>query len=368
MRFMKDDPTRTDPLALLTAARMSAITSIISPRNEYLVANGDNNLLLYEDVVLSVGGGIFLTDRKVLDTSNLDSGTSFLMGRDYYVYICDNPTNDEIYKISLNSTFPNGFNADNSRKIGGFHYGQCRRHNEKLQPINAAGVQRGAGWESNIYQGIVPRSVWTMLHRPKCAPEGMTYLTSGSWLDIYISSGDGAGGLRSAFNELPETGTEGNHWYTMCEKLFAANKRMPSKEEWIEGALGAPPGQDGNNTNAWAATTNTARQRTGFVAPAVSSVGCRDTTGNVWEWINEFVTRYDLTGTAAIQASWTWRDVFPGGEHGQVYMNASNQFCALLVGGTWNHGVLAGPRAVHGSGVPWSVSAHFGVRGACDSL
>ena len=31
----------------------------------------------------------------------------------------------------------------------------------------------------------VPRSVWTLGHRPKCSPEGMVYLGGGTWVDIY---------------------------------------------------------------------------------------------------------------------------------------------------------------------------------------
>ena len=57
----------------------------------------------------------------------LDTGVSFTPGRDYYIYLClqapaqagQLPTATLV--VSLNSTFPSGYNADNSRKIGGFH-------------------------------------------------------------------------------------------------------------------------------------------------------------------------------------------------------------------------------------------------------
>jgi len=346
---------------------MAAITDIVSPRTDYLTVTGESGILVYEDVVLSVGDAVFKTERTTLSTSNLDTGTAFQVGSDYYVYICDNGSDTEAFRISLNTTFPAGFNADSSRKIGGFHFGQCRRHNAiTLQPINTAGVERGTGWESNVYSGILPRSVWTMMHRPKCSPEGMVYLTSGIWVDIYLSSPNGAGGLRSAFNELPATGTEGHHWYNFAELLLGSNKRMMTYAEFCECALGAPQGADGNNTNAWAQTTNTARQRTGFVGPAVSSFGCRDTTGNVYEWVDELVTRYDASGANAIQSSWTWHDVFPG--YGRAHMNSPNQLVALLAGGAWNVGVAAGPRSVHANLRPWYAGAGSGVRGACESL
>jgi hypothetical protein len=363
---MIDDPTRTKELALLTTAKVAAVSDIVAPTNEYISALGDAGLRITEGTVITIGDAIFNTAGTTLSVAHLDTGASFQQGRDYYVYICDNGSDNEVYKISLNGTFPTSFNADTSRKIGGFHFGQCRRHNANMQPINAAGVERGAGWEGNVYAGIIPRSVWTLKHRPKCAPEGMVYLGSGTWIDIYLSSGNGSGGLRSAFNELPETGTEGNHWFTMNEKLLAAGKRMPTYAEFCQSALGAPQGQDNNNTNAWAQATNTARQRTGFVAPAVSSIGCRDTTGNVWEWLDELISRYDASGGAA-PGAWAWYNNLGAGQ-GQAYMNASNQLIALIAGGAWGNGVIAGPRAVSCSHVPWNVRASIGVRGACDAL
>ena len=75
------------------------------------------------------------------------------MGTDYYIYCCD-PTNgsdtvdrDEVFVISKNSTYPSGYTADNSRKIGGFHYGKCRYVNALGNPINSSGAENGSGWK-----------------------------------------------------------------------------------------------------------------------------------------------------------------------------------------------------------------------------
>ena len=128
-RLLVDDVTKTDRRALLNVNKMATISDIVTPTNQYLYASGANELTIVDGCMISVGGaGIFSTENKVLNASNLDMGSAFEVGKDYYVYICDSriDAQDEQYIISLNSTYPNGWNATNSRKIGGFHYGRCR--------------------------------------------------------------------------------------------------------------------------------------------------------------------------------------------------------------------------------------------------
>jgi hypothetical protein len=366
---MIDDPTKTNPLALLTTAKIAAISDAVTPQREYLYASGDNTLAIAENCVFSVGEAsptsIFRTQYAAIGAANLDTG-SFQAGKDYYVYVCDDGIANEVFKISLNSTFPTGYNAVNSRKIGGFHYGKCRRVDAQLRPVSSTGVAYGSGWEGNVYDGIVPRSVWTLRHRPKCPPEGMAYLGDGVWVDIYLSSDDGMGGLKSTYGGIPLTGTEGLDWYSFNDRALVMGKRLLSYGEFCRMAYGSPQGNDGNNTNAWSATTNTGRNSAGGVVNAVSSMGARDAAGNVWEWLGEFVTRYDASGVGAI-GGFAWRDVLGAG-NGKAHMNAEYQLVALLGGGYWGHGVYAGCRAVGCSNVPWDVNAGFGVRLACGSL
>lgn len=194
-RLLVDDVTKTDARALLNVNKMATISDIVAPSNEYIYASGANELTVVEGCVIAVGGaGIFKTANTILTAANLDAGSAFAVGKDYYVYICDSRIDsaDEKYVISLNSTYPTGWNATNSRKIGGFHYGRCRKVDSNLQPLNGSSVIFGTGWESAVSNGIVPRSVWTLGHRPKCSPEGMVYLGGGTWVDIYLNSDDGA--------------------------------------------------------------------------------------------------------------------------------------------------------------------------------
>lgn len=378
-RIFVDDVTKTDRRALLNVNKLATISDIVAPTSQYLYASGANEITVIEGCVIAVGGaGIFKTGNTVLNASNLDIGAAFAVGSDYYVYICDSrqDAQDEQYIISLNSTYPSGWNASNSRKIGGFHYGRCRKINDNMQPVNSSGAIFGTGWESAVSNGILPRSVWTLGHRPKCSPEGMVYLGGGTWVDIYLNSDDGAQGLKSEYNCAPMTGTEGMNWYTFTERLMKSGKRMPDYSEFCAYAFGSPQGLDGANTNAWTATTNTGRGTTGSVVNAVSAVGCVDAVGRVWEWLNDLITRAEHATNAEYHptAAWGWdkksplRDNATKYDVGNIYQYYAYSLAALLAGGGWGSGVRAGARAVYCYHYPWHVNTTVGVRGACDSM
>lgn len=378
-RIFVDDVTKTDRRALLNVNKLATISDIVAPTSQYLYASGANEITVIEGCVIAVGGaGIFKTGNTVLNASNLDIGAAFAVGSDYYVYICDSrqDAQDEQYIISLNSTYPSGWNASNSRKIGGFHYGRCRKINDNMQPVNSSGAIFGTGWESAVSNGILPRSVWTLGHRPKCSPEGMVYLGGGTWVDIYLNSDDGAQGLKSEYNCAPMTGTEGMNWYTFTERLMKSGKRMPDYSEFCAYAFGSPQGLDGANTNAWTATTNTGRGTTGSVVNAVSAVGCVDAVGRVWEWLNDLITRAEHATNTEFHptVAWGWdkksplRDNATKYDVGNIYQYYAYSLAALIAGGIWYDGVHAGARAVFCNYYPWYVHTNIGVRAACDSM
>ncbi len=416
-RLMKDDATKTSPLALITTAKMAAIADVVAPVNDYIKAEGDATIAVNENCVITIGNSIFMTTAASLGVSDLDTGSVFVPGKDYYVYICDNGADDETYKISQNSTFPAGYNSTNSRKIGGFHYGKCRRVDALLRPISTSNAIYGAGWETNVYDGIVPRSVWTLRHRPKCSPEGMTYIGHGLWVDIYLASDNGAGAIQSVLGGIPLTGTEGHNWFSLRDRALMVGKRFLTYDEWCDAAMGSPQGNDADNEMAWSATTNTGRNPAGGVANAVSSIGCRDCVGNVWEWLRSITlnanggtvlmgstgatnytypsydgsragqvvsggtghgttTRAHNATSAPVGGAWGYDKVSPLGDttggnpkNGNVHQYYDWQTTAFLAGGRWSSGVLAGCRTVstttHGL---WLVSSDLGVRCACEAV
>lgn len=320
-----------------------------------------------------------------LDASNLDAGNEFVIGKDYTVYRQD----DESYVISQDA------NKTGAHKIGGFHYGVCRRVNAALQPINTAGAVRGSGWESNVYNGILPRSVWDQGHRPTCDPKGMTYLGNGTWVDIYLSSDNGAGGLASAYNSVPLTGTEGLNWYGFAERALAVGKRLLTYEEFCQMAFGSPGGLYESNDNAWSSRLNTGRQATGYVRNAVSSIGCRDAAGNVWEWTSSLITRAEhtnLNGNGVFSSAdgaragkpytdgnghynatkdgvWDYDTVspFPSG-NGTIYEYNDFSLVGLVCGGPWHAGTRAGANTVCLQFCVWELREYIGMRCACNGL
>lgn len=368
-KFFVYDESMTNTKAKITTAKLAAMSDIIASEKKFLNA-GDastpNALTLDADVLIAVGNSVFRTAETELTVSNLDTGTGFTVGSDYYVYCCDPSSGsdtsdvDEEYKISLNSTYPDGYTAENSRKIGGFHYGIVRVTDDTGKAVGTDSKEYGTAWTSNVYTGILPASVWTVLHRPKCEdPSGMVYVSGGLWADIYLDSDDGNDGLASVYNATPITGTESLNWYIAVEKARRVGKRLPSYADFIQYAYGSPEGTDSGNTNAWSATGNTARQVTGYVKNAVSAVGCRDCVGNVWEWLDELCL--DPTATA-----WNWQDVLGSG-FGDAYIPSQTALHALGAGGDWVSGIHDGARAVIANGYPWVVNTHFGVRCVCDS-
>ena len=220
MKYLLHDSTFTNPKSMIDIMKLAYMNDVISSDSDrYITAVGSTSpksITVDGNLLVAVGDSLFLTSEVTLTESNLDTG-SFTLGTDYYIYICDmsngDPTNnvDETFVISANSSYPSssGYTASNSRKIGGFHYGRVRNCNSQWNPINTAGTEYGSGWQTNVYIGIVPNSVWTLLHRPKCDPEGMVWVNGDLWVDIYLSSDDGADGVKSTYNSVPISGTEG---------------------------------------------------------------------------------------------------------------------------------------------------------------
>lgn len=334
------------PSYSVLAAQMAAAFHM-----EGQIAKGTGNTIVVPPISLNIGGNGYHSSVSVTLNPLVDNDggfSSFTFGRDYYIYAVE-PAGAAIAPqllVSQNSTVPNGYTANNSRKIGGFHYGKVR-----------TGTSPG-----DVTDGIVPNSVWDLRHRPTCSPEGMVEVGN-IWVDIYLSSDDGQGGLKSAYNATPLTGTEGLDWYAFVERAAKVGKRLLTYAEWIAAAQGSPQGLGDSNTNAWTATTNKDRNPAGLIANATSIYNVRDCVGNVYEWLDEMIVRWDGTTN-----KWEWHDVMPDQGYGQLYMYTPHALVAMRTGAGWNNGVLAGARAANLNGYPWRVSSYDGCRAACDPL
>ena len=372
-------------------------TPHLSKRDPFLYAQ--NRLILADGCSFNIFNGVSwfqVVNRGVIDfnpVSLLDTGGQFNVGWDYYVYLCLGENNTPLLVVSANATFPLGYTAQNSRKIGGFHFGHIRRVSTDglWVPVDSAGTKRGStgtAWQRNVAIGIIPNSVWDLVNRPSCSPEGMVKIGK-HWVDIYISSaaepiimeGSGlsieSGRLQSRYGQIPVTGTEGLNWFGFAELASIAGKRMLTYSEWIAAARDNPQGEDAADNFGWTKTTNTERFRTGCNVDAngafldgggvkgfaVSALNIVDAVGNVIEWIDELSYRQPDGGAAPVFA---WHDVLGTGK-GQAHLDSNRGLTALGVGGYWPSGVFAGSRCVLAHVNPWGVLASRGVRLACDA-
>ncbi|WP_162813009.1 hypothetical protein [Vibrio cholerae] len=263
---------------------------------------------------------------------------TLLVGVDYAIYA----TADGLI-VSSNFTFPDGYNADNSRRIGGFHYG------------------------NNEFKSY---SFYDLNFRPKCKdPRGMVIDISGSnfWADIYLlnTTPDALG--TSAYNATIADGASppkipakwgGNGTsqyanitqYIATEVLSAYGKRLPNAHEFSVLAQGSTTGYVAGGDPV----------TTKFDQSARSLIGCEQVSGHMWQFGSEQWDR----GNGASGYSWYAADT--GGRGGVFCALSSEGVGASLFGSNWSNSGQAGSRcSIWGDG-PWVSAVDVAARGVCD--
>lgn len=362
---------------------------------------------LYDEnkLIIKKGFGVDIFDgttwRQVVNTAdieldpivNLDTGDSLVYGKDYFIYVVLDENEPKIL-LSLNSTYPDGFDEDSSRKIGGFHVGHIRKVSDDGEwvPVDSAGIKFGSSgikWEDNVTTGIVPNSVWDLKNRPKTLFGGMVQINKNLWVSIYLASAEESltfmngvnglsvadGRLQSKYGVLPVTGSEGANFYNFNELAQRQGLRLLSYSEWCAAAYGSPQGVAANNNYAWAATSNTGRTFTG--CQVNTSTGERDIVNGVKQFAISAKNVVDCVGNvqeATVDMCleenamvWQFRDVM-GTNQGKGWLPNETGMSLFYVGGRWLDNVNAGPRTIYmASYCPWSISSYCGVRLACDA-
>lgn len=275
---------------------------------------------------------------------------SELAGKDVYIYACqpiDVSSTEPTFVLSLNSTVPTGYSADNSRKIGGFH---CL--------CLDVGTIEGHTLSGYVTGDILPASVWDLIHRPKCKQGGMFYLDlTDTWHTIYGLSWDGTN-LVSVYQGIWADGTSTKKWHgeATLEQLEKQNMRLDWRHEFQMYAKGS---NELTNIQGSADPNTTGGHKDTAGRRMISNYGAEDCCGALWQWTMDL----GFAGGSA------WGDsVYNSSVDSQSYGRSYGTLYRLHVGGRWANGSACGSRCVDCSSSSAYVAAYSGARGASEPL
>lgn len=279
-----------------------------------------------KDLKININGNCYIsTINKFLQLSTVDTPAN-LAGKDVYIYACEPTSGTEpIFVLSLNSTVPTGYTANNSRKIGGFH---CLCKN--------VGVIEGHTLSGYVTGDILPATRWDLLHRPKGEPEGFAYdEVSDCWLSIYQLSWDGTK-LVSVYNGVIADGTSTKKWHgeAFIEQLMNQKIRLPWRHEFQMAAKGSNEGTSikdevDPNTTGGHVDSNNRRM--------ISNIGLEDCCGCSWQW----------SMNLGFAGGSEWNDsVYDYDADSQRYGQSYGTLYRLPLGGDWDDCWNSGSRSV----------------------
>ena len=303
----------------------------------YVSDANNTTVIIPAGLEVNIGNYAFVTQSASQVDISLAGTASARAGKDVYIYACW-PSNVEsgipVFVASMNSTTPTGYNATNSRKIGGVH---CL--------CADVGTIAGHPLSGYVAGDVLPASLWDLRHRPVSAPEGMVYIEPlDLWADIYLNSWDGEK-VVSEYGAVIADGTSSRsyHWWRWAEEFNLLKKRLPHRWEFRELADGSPEavnitGSADPNTTGGHTATNSQR--------ILSKYGCEDCTGVLWQWGSDLTTHGTTNGWAgsSYNSSIVPTETNRGGEY---YATTY----AALFGGGWANGSYCGSRSVS-----WSCS------------
>ena len=319
-------------------------TSITIPAGTGVVVN-DTYFEVTNDTVVSFTSALPASSRK---------------GRDVYVYACVS-NNALTFVMSMESTYPSGYTADTSRKIGGFH---CL--------CADVGTISGHTLSGYIAGDILPASRWDLKFRAASGNEGMVFCEGiNKWVDIYLSSVSG-NKLVSVNGGTTADGASATafSWMKFNLWLSRSKKHMPRQDEFMEFSLGS---NQGTNVQGSSDKSTTG----GYVDTAgvrmISNIGCEDCCGFLWQWgldtgdsrrDNTSEDNSNLTDFAQVCAKTdSYKSATDTTETANSYGQHYRDPARVLLGGYWNRGVCCGSRASSWDGGSLCLYSFNGCRG-----
>lgn len=321
----------------------------------FMVSNSKNSITLKKGTTIRLD--ISEEDVRYLeikeDTSYnvfnlLDTGlSSFTQGKDYNIYIVqkddiDSETEEIIktveLKVSLNSTYPKDYNANNTRKIGGFHTLSIGVTSANAPHSTHPAIGYNAG-------DVIPNSVWCLSHRPQSEAAGMAYIDKrDKWVDIYKQGGKDGAPTSTFGATVADSRQQQNHQWDMllCSKSLASDDDFTvfaegsNQKTAIMGSASPVPKTTGGHVD-------TAGKR------MISNYFIEECCGYMWEWLDEISAN---GGTA-------WATYDGSGSRGQTY---GASYC-LIAGGGWSDSASCGSRCRYANNARSIVGTNLGGRG-----
>ena len=271
---------------------------------------------------------------EIIDCESiLDRGDHFETGKDYHIFLVSDGGKGTKFVISLNTTYPDGYTKNNSRKIGGFHT-ECFD----------VGIIENHPLSGYVAGDILPNSVWCLNHRPISEPEGMVYEpVNDVWVDIYNQSGDGIntksvyGGTRVSI---------GHMHFDFVDDLRSIRKTLLTDEEFYAASKGSNQ-QTSIEKLSIPSPDITGGHKDTKGRRMISNIGCEEMCGLQWT---------HLYGTnAAGLNNWYAQNGKEGNFIGSALM--------MLAGGDYNDGDNCGSRARNALSALQVTTIDYGARG-----
>jgi len=315
-----------------------------------------NNLIKIGTQWFFLENDLDLTVADILDTGTISNG------KDYYVYACNN-SGTLVFRVSLASTFPAGFSAETSRKIGGFHT-LCAD----------VGTISGHPLSGFVAGDILPDSVWDLKHRPVSEPAGMVYVDAiDKWVDIYLPSGTGVN-TKSVFGGVI---SDGRNWMDFVDDGGAVKKRLLIDMEFQLAASGS---NEGTVIAGSADPVTTGGHSDTASRRMISKYGIEDMCGAMYQWLLDQSYRFEgatdhthqVTVTTLGEAvtsgnpsndvapTSSWKDQTGG--KGRLNTQGTYGDVKLVAGGDWAIATICGSRSRSIYYPRWSTASAYGGR------
>lgn len=308
-----------------------------------LFTSNKTSIVIPKNMRININGEAYISTHNVtLNTSTLGEN---LAGKDVYIYALAGSGTEPDFVLSLNSTVPTGYTAENSRKIGGFHC-LCKD----------VGIIEGHALSGYVAGDILPATRWDLEHRPKGSPEGFAYeeLTD-CWIAIYLPSWDGTK-LVSVYNGVIADGSSAKKWHgeAFYEQFVKQGMRLVWRHEFQMGAKGSNEQtniQGSSDPNTTGGHVDTAGRR------MISNIGLEDCCGVLWQ----FAMDLGFAGGSG----WT-NSVYDSAVDDRSYGQIYGTLYRLRLGSSWSSGAACGSRSADCVASSAHVDVYSSSRGASE--